>query len=158
MRASPAFQISLQRFGQWQAAVGALALLGMLALAIWWLQYESTHVGAVASGLCMTAAVVLALAYSLARVPALRLRWDGQAWHLAPASASDDAAVPGELAVMLDFGAWLLVRFTPLTASQRPVVSWLPIQRRGVEAQWHALRCALHAPRTAPRDAASIEF
>jgi hypothetical protein len=28
--------------------------------------------------------------------------------------------------------------------------TWLPVQRRGIERQWHALRCSVHSPHAAP--------
>jgi hypothetical protein len=82
------------------------------------------------------ALTMLALAVSLWRVPAQSLRWDGQVWRL--------DAVPGELTVAVDIGPWMLLRFTPGAGSR---TRWLPVQRRGLEAQWHALRCAVYAPR-----------
>jgi hypothetical protein len=74
------------------------------------------------------------------------LRWDGQAWYLGDATSD---AVPGELGVMLDLGAWMLLRFKPLPSGK---VVWLPVQRRGLEAEWHALRCAVYASRSARPD------
>ena len=136
MRASPACQVSLQRFGAWRVAVCSLALAGAAAMTGWLIGRESP----VAIGWMMPAAAValaiLALAVSLWRVPAQSLRWDGQAWQL-------DAA-PGELSVAIDLGPWMLLRFTPGASSR---TRWLPVQRRGLEAQWHALRCAVYAPR-----------
>ena len=136
MRASPACQVSLQRFGAWRVAVCALALAGAAAMTGWLLGRESP----LSIGLMMLAIAValtmLALAVSLWRVPAQSLRWDGQAWQL--------DAVPGELRVAIDLGPWMLLRFTPEAGGR---VCWLPAQRRGLEAQWHALRCAVYAPR-----------
>ena len=79
-----------------------------------------------------------ALAVSLWRVPVQSLRWDGKVWHL------DTAA--GELKVAVDLGPWMLLLFTPQAPGR---ASWLPVQRRGLEAQWHALRCAIYSPRAA---------
>ena len=136
MRASPACQVSLQRFGAWRLAVCSLAMAGAAAMAAWLFGRGSP----VSIGLMMLVAAatltMLILAASLWRVPAQSLRWDGRAWQL-------DAA-PGELNVAIDLGPWLLLRFTP-DADGR--MRWLPVQRRGLEAQWHALRCAVYAPR-----------
>ena len=87
------------------------------------------------------------LAFSLIRVPAVSLRWDGQVWHLGPADAPVDASVPGELAVAIDLGRWMLLWFRPAAPQPRPLLTWLPAQRRGIEPHWHALRCAVHSPR-----------
>ena len=82
------------------------------------------------------ALAVSACAVSLWHVPAQSLRWDGRAWQL-------DAAA-GELSVAIDLGPWMLLCFMP---EGRGRCSWLPIQRRGLEAHWHALRCAVYSPR-----------
>ena len=137
MRASPACQVSLQRFGVWRAAVLVLALAGAAAMAVWLLGREPP----VSIGLMMLAVAfmltMLASAVSLWRTPAQQsLRWDGQAWQL--------DATPGELSLAIDLGPWMLLRFTPEAGGR---VCWLPAQRRGLEAQWHALRCAVYAPR-----------
>jgi len=44
--------------------------------------------------------------------------------------------------VAVDLGAFLLLRLV----EQRRTIVWLPVQRRGVESQWHALRCAAYSP------------
>jgi len=106
---------------------------------------------------------VPALAASLMRVPAVTLRWDGQQWWLArltrssrAAAAAQIEAVAGEVEVALDFGAWMLLRFRPASGVHREgSARWLPVQRRGLESHWHALRCAVYSPRPAPaREAA----
>ena len=84
------------------------------------------------------ALAVSACAVSLWHVPAQSLRWDGRAWQL-------DAAA-GELSVAIDLGPWMLLRFKP---ERRARASWLPVQRAGLETQWHALRCAVYSPRPA---------
>jgi hypothetical protein len=38
----------------------------------------------------------------------------------------------------------MLLNFTPDAAAR---TSWLPVQRLGLETQWHALRCAVYSPR-----------
>ena len=39
-----------------------------------------------------------------------------------------------------------------LVAGQ-PVVDWLPLQRAGLEAHWHAFRCAVYSPRSSQASA-----
>jgi hypothetical protein len=81
--------------------------------------------------------LTLVLTVSLWRVSARSLRWDGQVWWL--------DAVPGGMKVVIDLGPWMLLSFTP--AAPGRLMSWLPVQRRGLEPQWHALRCAVYSPR-----------
>jgi len=35
----------------------------------------------------------------------------------------------------------------PSAAASDAAVTWLPVQRRGLQAHWHALRCAVYSPR-----------
>jgi membrane protein YdbS with pleckstrin-like domain len=140
MRASPACQVSLQRFVAWRIAVCLLALAGAAAMVGWLIGRESPLSGGLMMLTAAAALAILALAVSLWRVPAQSLRWDGRAWQL--------DAVRGELIVAIDLGPWMLLRFTPGAGSR---ARWLPVQRRGLEAQWHALRCAVYAPRPAER-------
>jgi hypothetical protein len=39
----------------------------------------------------------------------------------------------------------MLLRF--VDESPRTRTTWIPVQRAGIEGDWHALRCAVHAPR-----------
>jgi hypothetical protein len=87
------------------------------------------------------------LVASLVRVPAMSLRWDGSAWHLGTSGDTGDASLAGELTVAIDLGAWMLLRFEPAPSSRRAWPIWIPAQRRGVEPQWHGLRCAVYAAR-----------
>ena len=136
MRASPPCQVSLRRFGVWRAAVVALALAGAAVVAGWLVGRESPASIELMMLVAMAALLMFALATSLWRVPAQSLRWDGQVWLL-------DVA-PGQLKVAIDLGPWMLLYFVPETEGR---MRWLPVQRRGLEAQWHALRCAVYSPR-----------
>ena len=140
MRASPACQVSLRRFGVWRAAVLGLSLLGVACVAAWLLQREVAPSTLVVAATAAAASLLAALVASLWRMPAVDLRWDGQVWHL--------DAVSGDLAAVIDLGPWMLLRFTPDAPAR---MTWLPVQRRGLEAQWHALRCAVYSPRPAAR-------
>ena len=141
MRASPPCQVSLRRFGVWRAAVAVLASAGLAALVSWLIGREPPVSAGLMTLVVSAALLILALAVSLWRVPAQSLRWDGQAWQL--------DAVPGELKVAIDLGPWMLLNFTPDAAAR---ASWLPVQRLGLEAQWHALRCAVYSPRPLARE------
>ncbi len=146
MRAAPAFQVSLRRFGAWRSAVNLLAALALVAVLAWlWSQQRPIGVGAWAlSAVCALAALLPVL--QVAKHRPVDLRWDGQAWHLGAATGDP---VAGVLCVMLDLGEWMLLRFKPISSSAS---TWLPVQRRGLESQWHALRCAVYASRPAVAD------
>ncbi|CAG1019805.1 hypothetical protein BURC_04721 [Burkholderiaceae bacterium] len=150
MRASPAFQVTLRRFGIWRTLVAALLLSASAGLAAWALtggaeDGDTWLPPALAAG----GLLMIVLATQTLRCPPLSLRWDAQAWHLGPASAAGEEPWPGRVAVAMDFGAWMLLRFEHnLTAARRRVI-WLPVQRRGIEPQWHALRCAVYSSRPA---------
>ena len=150
MRASPQLQVSLTRFGVWRSAVWALALAAAVALAAWLGARDEPPAAWAALGGVLCA--VVWLASSLARVPAMDLRWDGQAWHLKRGRVAPAATVPGHIVVAMDLGLWMLLRFEPGTPVGRTRAVWLPVQRRGIEPQWHALRCAVYSPRAAPGD------
>jgi hypothetical protein len=154
MRASPPFQVSVTRFGVWRIGVVGLSALAAATLVAWLASRdEFTALGwqiAVGAG----GAVLVAGSLALARIAPLSLRWDSEQWHLGPAATAGDEPWPGKLAVALDLGSWMLLRFEHESASRRRRFSWLPIQRSGLEPHWHALRCAVYCARSAPaRDA-----
>ena len=155
MRASPAFQVSLRRFGAWRIGIGVLAALGASVLSAWLIARAPGVDLLVVIAVFVTSAAFVVMVVALMKMPAVSLRWDGQLWHLGALGAATDDAVPGELAVAIDLGSWMLLHFRPVEPRRRVLVNWLPVQRRGIEAQWHALRCAVHSPRAAATDAAS---
>jgi hypothetical protein len=93
--------------------------------------------------------VLLAAGASPLRCAGTSLRWDTRQWHLGPASTTGDEPHSGRLAVAIDLGAWMLLRFQPDGAAGKRRSIWLPVQRRGLETQWHALRCAVYSARPA---------
>ena len=155
MRTAPALQVSLTRFGIWRAAMWVLTLLGMLTAAGWLVGQEGLAVAAKGAAMAVLAAGLLGLGMSLMRLPARRLSWDGQCWALGHLEARRAEPVAGEISVAIDLGPWMLLCFRPNASARwlQPMQSvWLPVQRRGLELQWHALRCAVYSPRT--KDAA----
>ncbi len=150
MRTAPALQVSLTRFGIWRAAVVLLTSLGTLALAGWLSGQDELAGVAKGVALALVAALFGGLGLSLMRVPARRLSWDGQCWALLDMSAGGTEPIAGEISVAIDLGPWMLLRFRPIAASpwrESMQSTWLPLQRRGIEPQWHALRCAVYSPR-----------
>ncbi|MEP7099817.1 MAG: hypothetical protein ABI781_04875 [Burkholderiales bacterium] len=155
MRAAPAFQVSLQRFGVWRGAVLLLATLGVAAVTAWlmWREPPLTSPGSLCVALAALGLAVFGAAS--ARVQTADLRWDGRVWHLGLASGDP---VGGDLTVAIDLGPWMLLRFSPAAPEARPRTTWLPAQRRGLELQWHALRCAVYSPRPAPAEDTPVAF
>ncbi len=147
MRAAPACQISLRRFGVWRSGVLALAALGVAVMAAWLITRESALLSPSSVAAACATLLLATAGASLAKMPAVDLRWDGLVWHLGPPAGEP---IAGELRVAIDLGAWMLLRFAPASPQARPRITWLPVQRRGLEAQWHALRCAVYSPRPAP--------
>ena len=74
-----------------------------------------------------------------------QLAWDGSGWQLT-GDGRYAAAWRGEVAVMIDLGDALLLRFVSTDGTS---AVWLPLQRGDLPAGWHPLRCALYSPRPA---------
>jgi hypothetical protein len=147
MRAPPPIDVALTRFGCWRGALASLAVCTAAVTAAWLVASFDQQPAPLLIGVATVAASVLGILLSAVRVPAVELRWDGAGWWCAARSgARADLAVQGNLTVALDLGSWLLLRFVPAGSSRRVDARWLPVQRRGLEPQWHALRCAVHAP------------
>ena len=156
MRTAPPLHVSLNRFGIWRVAVVVLTMLGTLTAAGWLVGQDG--LAGVAKGVAMAgvAALLWGIGLSLVRLPACRLSWDGQCWALLDMAAGGTEPIAGDISVAIDLGPWMLLRFRPASASPSlPWCAWwLPVQRRGIEPQWHALRCAVYSPRaTAAADA-----
>jgi hypothetical protein len=145
MRAAPALGVTVPRSPHWCAALALLATLVTASTAAWALQRGGDALGVLALlGVLLLGSVLLWRAW---RRPRWHLRWDGQAWWLAAPGAEPRA---GELRLSLDLGAWLLLQFRAAPGGPRLGRRvWLPLQRRGSPADWHALRCALYSPRPA---------
>ena len=145
MQAASAVQVDVQRFGVWNTALGLLSAT-TLSVAAAWLATRSADLPGW-SGMLMVAAVLIGLigVVDLLRCQPVVLRWDAQRWHVTDPSRGADPVEVSELRVVLDLGGWMLLRLhsdAPRRALRR---SWVPVQRRGIEPQWHALRCAVYA-------------
>ena len=147
MRAPPPIDIALTRFGCWRGALVFLAACTAAVTVAWLLASFDQQPAALLIGVSTLAASMLGVMLSAVRVPAVELRWDGADWSCAAWSgARAGLPVQGQLTVAIDLGSWLLLRFVPDASRRRVDARWLPVQRRGLESQWHALRCAVHAP------------
>ncbi|MGZ8259384.1 MAG: hypothetical protein ACXWUL_02400 [Caldimonas sp.] len=146
MRESPVFEVRLHRFGVWHSAVSAVAAAAVTASLAWAFatvtangEIGTASVAAIAVALI---AATLLVAVALLRVPAGVLSCRDGVWSFA---ADAGARHSGTLSVAIDAGSYLLLR---LRAGPFRSV-WLPVQRRGLEHDWHALRCAVYWPRPA---------
>jgi len=151
MRASPVFQVVLDRFDVWRWAVFASVVAGAGVMAAWLvLQPSASLAGTIRWPATVAALALLVLGAAAARVRPASLRWDGQHWHLGPPALAGREPQRGELRALIDLGPWMLLRFEPVDSTWRHRATWLPAQRRGLEPQWHALRCAVYSPRPQP--------
>ena len=150
MRAFPAFQVSISRFGLWRVAVLSLAALVILVMVAWFLTRPLQKGPWALAGSGLAVVWSLWLCVALVKSRPVSLRWDGQQWHLSLEASRGHDSWPGALSVVMDFGSWMLLRFQADAPAGRQSVTWLPVQRRGLEAQWHALRCAVYSARPAP--------
>ena len=135
MRAAPPVQAWSCSTGPWRAFQSVLHALAAAVAAAWIAGHLWGNPAAAASAV----AALLLTAVIARRWPAAqpcRLGWDGGTWLLQPARGE---AIAGQARVMIDLGAWMLVRFAP-------GARWLPLAR-GDSADWQALRVALHAVR-----------
>jgi hypothetical protein len=148
MQPSPPVSIELRHFGLWRTAVIGVAVLTLAALYGWSNGSPEPVAGAPRWAVAFALAAVVSATGLLRLARPVSLRWDGHCWHLGPLQIPGKEPRPGQLTVAIDLGGWMLLRFVPNAGPRR--ARWLPAQRRGVAAQWHALRCAVYSPRPAP--------
>jgi hypothetical protein len=146
MRAFVAAQFTVSRFGAWRIAVWLVACLAVLLLMSWCVSMRGLPGASIDALAALGMLTAVGLALQLTRLQSCSLRWDGQAWYFGLAEQVGDETEHGSLTVMVDLGAWMLLRFAGDHGSPGWSVTWLPVQRRGMEAQWHALRCAVYSP------------
>ena len=145
MRVAPPVQALSCSAGPWQSIQVALYALST-AVAVWWAGAHLGQTGTLLALVSLLAGLVAAIvARGALSEPALRLAWDGSAWRLQPPRGEGPA---GRVALMLDLGGWMLVRFTPSSAGRWAWggATWLPLCRRDVASAWPTIRVALHAP------------
>ena len=141
--------VELRRFGVWRMAVATTALAALAASLAWAVSSHDTVALPLRVAVGAAAAAIVALSLSLWRVEAGTLRSESGHWSFTR-FAVPAVSEAGELAVAIDLGSFMLLSFR---AAGRPW-RWLPAQRRGLEADWHALRAAAHAPRPPAETAA----
>ena len=142
MRESPVNEVRLNRFDVWQSAVCSVAAAAVAAPVAWALAVAPSRGNAAWTIVCVAALLAAAsvlLALSLVRVSAGVLSCRDGEWTFA---ADSGRRRSGALTIAIDLGAFLLLRIDG--GPKRRL--WLPLQRRGLEHEWHALRCALYSP------------
>ncbi|WP_295640706.1 hypothetical protein [uncultured Methylibium sp.] len=151
MQAAPAVAVEVK-----PDRVSHLALCGLagvsLTVAVVWAMQRGDKLG---WGVLVLVVIGLLVALpGLLRMAIRRLRWDGQVWHLSTQDRLAEPAAVGQVAVALDLGDWMLLRFEPASRSTAAAQRWLPVSRETIGPSWHALRCAVHARRSAAVPAA----
>ncbi len=158
MRERPSCVVELCRFAVWRSAVLGVALIAIAAMAAW---------GGLAlvnptSGSAVVAVVAAALAVASAAMAASLMRAEPGtlasvegAWTFTFCRDGVERIEAGALSVALDCGAFMLLTLARDDRPHRLALRWLPVQRRGLESSWHALRCAVYSPPPAASDRAA---
>jgi hypothetical protein len=156
MRTARALSVTIERFDRWR--LGAFSL-GAPALACAW-TWAFLRLGALETlaALACTAVTLEVLRYESRRA-SLCLQFDGAEWQWWVPESGDAAPRSGQVQVCIDLGTWIMLRFVESEPSAFPVLPprrrsmFIPIQRRGHEQCWHALRCAVYSPATSAEPA-----
>ncbi len=145
MRVAPPVQALSCSAGPWRSIQLALYATSAAVTIGWaWATLSEPGAGPLAAGL-LAGLVAWRVARCALPAHSTPLAWDGTAWQLRLPGGDVRC---GQVALMLDLGDWMLVRFRPAGASRLAEV-WLPLSRRDTAADWPALRVALHAPQPA---------
>ena len=146
MQSASALQVTIRCFGIWNTALGLLSVALGSAVAGWLLTWHDEPAAWSTGVLPVLAVVGLGGVISLARRHPIELRWDTQHWYITKSRRGASDVSASGVRVMLDLGGWMLLKYRADASPSYPwCTSWLPVQRRGIEAQWQALRCAVHA-------------
>ena len=141
--------MALNRFGMWRGALFVLASAMLSVTAAWIVLSRDQQVFMVLIGAAVLAVTGVAMVVAAASIDPVALRWDGARWQLTGPGCGASESAAGHLYVAIDLGFWMLLRFVADVPEGRAGVIWLPVQGRGLEAQWHGLRCAVFSARPA---------
>ncbi len=155
MHTAPAVSVQIDAEPRWRLALAALSLLSPLTAAAWWahrtLNSATSWIPAsIGAALFLFALTAWAARQSwrLRTPDCLSIQWSGAEWTLIDRSCR---ASTGDLAVVIDLGHWMLLRFDH-PPNTRPALRrriWIPVSEPLVRQHWHALRCAVHGARPA---------
>jgi hypothetical protein len=146
---SSALSLEIRTAAAWRFGTLAMTVAAAIGLGSWGVTaFERGASGLMWLGLPALAAI--GAAASMRWIRSGRLAWDGEVWQLVETGAIGTAGRPGSLAIALDGGHWMLLRFRAKEAPAARRVCWLALGRRDLGGQWHALRCAVYSPRPDP--------
>lgn len=131
MRNAPPVSVRCSGGAAWHALRAALPALAAGAMAAWALG----HAGWPSTAALAVVSLVALWAGLLTRPATVTLVWDGQRWQA--------DGVPGALSVMIDAGAFLLLRLQP--EGRREASRWIAVTAREAGPAMHALRAAAYA-------------
>ena len=145
MQAASAVQVTVQRFGVWNTVLGLVSATALSVAVAWLVTRDDVLPGW--SGMLLMASVLVGMlgAVDLLRRGPIVLRWDTQRWQVTDPGRGAGPIDVSELRVVLDLGGWMLLKFRCDAPRRTLRRGWIPVQRRGLEAHWHALRCAVYA-------------
>ena len=129
MRAPPAVAVRCTGGWPWRLLNIALPTLAAGVVATWVL----LQLDAPAAPAAIGAVAVLLLAWRLSRPRQRVLQWDGQRWTV--------DGVPGRLQLMVDLGAFMLLRLRP----EQGRGPWTAVTAAEAGAAWHGLRAAVYS-------------
>ncbi|MET0333141.1 MAG: hypothetical protein ABW190_02635 [Rhizobacter sp.] len=144
MHAPPPFQITVRHFGVWRWGCGVLVAAAGLTTAAWSTRAWPAHAGWFVFTVSLLVASAIGLLVHAWRLAPTSLRWDGQVWQFGPAVTIGQEPQAGRLSVAMDLGSWMLLSFVADGARSG---RWLPLQRRGHEPCWPALRATVYCAR-----------
>lgn len=150
--ATATVRIDVPRDTAWRRASLVLGSTTGMALAAWIAGWQSWPAWAAVAAMTALAVVGATIGLAWLRAPAGRLSRHGNAWWWHAAGQADmapDAGTRGDVAVTIDLGRWMLVRFEPVPAATGCL--WLPLSLAVAGPDWCAWRSLLLSSRaTAP--------
>ncbi len=157
MQAASAVQVTIQRFGVWNMALGLVSVTVVAVVAAWLVnRHDDLPAWSSALLIATVLAGLLGVVDLLRRRP-ITLRWDTQRWHVTDPHCGGGAIEVREVRLVLDLGPWMLLKFRADAPWYRQRGGWIPVQRQGIEAQWALLRCAAHAHGTGRMRPAALD-
>jgi len=146
MRSAPPVALVCDGGAGWRGLQVLLYMLAVAAFAGWLASHVESGRFGMAAVVLPASAAAGAIAWRALRPRPQRLAWDGERWTAGP------QAEAGEVEVMIDLGAWLLLRFTP--AAPGAPARWLALSAAAAGGGLHGLRSAVYG--RAPQDGATV--
>jgi hypothetical protein len=145
MQAASAVQVTVRRFGVWNALLGMISGTTLAVAMAWLVMHHDDPLDGIGMALIFSLLLGLLGTIALVRRQPIVLRWDTQHWQVNdPSRGAVEIELLG-LSVVLDLGSWMLLKLHADLPSYHLRNRWIPVQRRGMETHWHSLRCALYA-------------